>query len=152
MSQKFITNRGHKLLIATNSLSSLSSELLNDLPSSRCSRLSLLFAQKPFICSPSSYSLLPYSNFHSIQRERPGIQQPYEIQVYDDFVMRGNIGVLRCHIPAFVRDNVQFVSWLRSDGLVLSPDLQQGEFGKKNFLHNFPEYFSSNLSSNLSSD
>lgn len=42
--------------------------------------------------------------------------------------MRGNIGVLRCHIPAFVRDNVQFVNWLRSDGLVLSPDLQQGEF------------------------
>ena len=41
--------------------------------------------------------------------------------------MRGNIGVLRCHIPAFVRDFVLFVNWIRNDGLVLSPDQQQGK-------------------------
>nr|XP_027204712.1 Down syndrome cell adhesion molecule-like protein 1 homolog [Dermatophagoides pteronyssinus] len=49
---------------------------------------------------------------HNIQI-RASVRQPYDIQVYDDFVIKGNIGILRCHIPNFVRENVRITNWLR---------------------------------------
>lgn len=45
---------------------------------------------------------------------RAVVQQYYEVQVYDEFVIVGNIAVLKCHIPPFVREHVQVTSWIRN--------------------------------------
>uniref|UniRef100_T1J836 Down syndrome cell adhesion molecule-like protein Dscam2 n=1 Tax=Strigamia maritima TaxID=126957 RepID=T1J836_STRMM len=38
--------------------------------------------------------------------------QVYESQVYDEFVIRGNTAVMRCHIPSFVADYVAVTKWI----------------------------------------
>ncbi|GIY04006.1 down syndrome cell adhesion molecule [Caerostris darwini] len=49
----------------------------------------------------------------------PVIKQRFDPQVYDDFVVRGNTAVLRCHLPTFVREYVAVDSWIRDDKQVL---------------------------------
>ncbi|KAG6458280.1 hypothetical protein O3G_MSEX010787 [Manduca sexta] len=44
------------------------------------------------------------------------VNQFYESQVYDIYVIRGNAAVFKCHIPSFVSDHVQVVSWHDTDG------------------------------------
>nr|XP_037276598.1 Down syndrome cell adhesion molecule homolog [Rhipicephalus microplus] len=51
---------------------------------------------------------------------RAMVQQKYEVRVYDDFVIRMNTGVLRCHIPKYVKEYVVVTSWTRSDGFIIS--------------------------------
>lgn len=47
------------------------------------------------------------------------VQQKFIPQVYDDYVIRGNTAVLRCHLPSFVREYVTLDSWLKDDEVVL---------------------------------
>ncbi|XP_066244763.1 cell adhesion molecule Dscam1 isoform X28 [Euwallacea similis] len=42
---------------------------------------------------------------------RAVVSQYYEAQVYDVFVIKGNTAVFKCHIPSFVSDHVEIVSW-----------------------------------------
>lgn len=44
------------------------------------------------------------------------MNQFYESQVYDIYVIRGNAAIFKCHIPSFVSDNVQVVSWHDTEG------------------------------------
>ncbi|CAB3223434.1 unnamed protein product [Arctia plantaginis] len=44
------------------------------------------------------------------------VNQFYESQVYDIYVIRGNAAVFKCHIPSFVSDHVQVISWHDTDG------------------------------------
>lgn len=34
----------------------------------------------------------------------------------DEHVLRGNTGILKCHIPSFVSDFVYVSSWIETDG------------------------------------
>lgn len=36
--------------------------------------------------------------------------------MYDIYVIRGNAAVFKCHVPSFVSDHLQVVSWHDSDG------------------------------------
>ncbi|GFR08943.1 down syndrome cell adhesion molecule homolog [Trichonephila clavata] len=54
------------------------------------------------------------------------LSQQYEVRVYDEFVIRDNTAVLKCHIPSFVRDYVTTTAWFRDDGLVIHADGTQG--------------------------
>lgn len=47
------------------------------------------------------------------------VQQKFIPQVYDDYVIRGNTAVLRCHLPSFVREYVTLDSWLKDEETVL---------------------------------
>ncbi|XP_042909125.1 cell adhesion molecule Dscam1 isoform X2 [Parasteatoda tepidariorum] len=47
------------------------------------------------------------------------MKQRFNPQVYDDFVVRGNTAVLRCHLPSFVREYVVVDSWIRNDDHIL---------------------------------
>ncbi|XP_073949185.1 Down syndrome cell adhesion molecule 1 isoform X9 [Choristoneura fumiferana] len=47
---------------------------------------------------------------------RAAVNQLYESQVYDMYVIRGNAAVFKCHIPSFVSDHVQIVSWHDTEG------------------------------------
>ncbi|XP_069681715.1 cell adhesion molecule Dscam1-like isoform X3 [Periplaneta americana] len=51
-------------------------------------------------------------------RLRADVMQPYQLQVHNVFVMSGNVAVLRCNIPSFVRGLVQVSSWLRDEHLL----------------------------------
>lgn len=55
-------------------------------------------------------------------------KQYYELQVYDEFVIVANTGVLRCHIPSFVEDYVSVASWVAEDGHVHSRENNGGRF------------------------
>lgn len=44
------------------------------------------------------------------------VNQFYESQVYDIYVIRGNAAVFKCHIPSFVSEYVQVMSWHDSEG------------------------------------
>lgn len=55
------------------------------------------------------------------------LYEAFDARVYDEFVIRGNIGILRCSVPSQVRDYVKVISWKRDDGLVM---LQQRNTGK----------------------
>lgn len=54
------------------------------------------------------------------------VLQIYEAQVYDEFVIKGNTAVLKCHIPTFVADYVTVTSW-RQDETFIYPDRDEGK-------------------------
>ncbi|XP_055925896.1 cell adhesion molecule Dscam2-like isoform X3 [Argiope bruennichi] len=57
------------------------------------------------------------------------VQQKFIPQVYDDYVIRGNTAVLRCHLPSFVREYVTLDSWLIDEDLVLkSTDIEDDKY------------------------
>lgn len=41
----------------------------------------------------------------------PVVNQYFEAQVYDVFVIKGNTAVFKCQIPSFVSDHVEVISW-----------------------------------------
>ncbi|KAL1479344.1 hypothetical protein MTO96_051923 [Rhipicephalus appendiculatus] len=55
------------------------------------------------------------------------VNQEFDVQVYDEFVIKGNTGVLRCQIPSYVKEYVTVTSWVRDDGLVVHADSDSGK-------------------------
>ncbi|RWS17533.1 dscam:-like isoform D [Dinothrombium tinctorium] len=54
------------------------------------------------------------------------INQFYEIQVYDEFVLVGNTAVLRCHIPSFLKDYLFVTSWLKDETRTIKSTASEG--------------------------
>ncbi|XP_076361672.1 cell adhesion molecule Dscam1-like isoform X3 [Tachypleus tridentatus] len=78
------------------------------------------------------YRCIAYNTIGKIRsrdvRVKASIQQDYKVQLFDEFVIRGNTAVLRCHVPSFVRDYVTF-TWERDNGVQLtSTNLQGGKY------------------------
>lgn len=46
-------------------------------------------------------------------------QQQLQAQVYDEYVISGNTAVLTCHIPPFYKSDLEIVSWIREDNLII---------------------------------
>lgn len=44
------------------------------------------------------------------------VNQYYESQVYDEFVIKGNSAVFKCQIPSFVADHVEIIEWVDTNG------------------------------------
>lgn len=44
------------------------------------------------------------------------VKQFYETRVTDEFVLKGNTGILKCIVPSFVTDFVQIEAWVAEDG------------------------------------
>ncbi|XP_066598053.1 cell adhesion molecule Dscam2-like isoform X1 [Prorops nasuta] len=49
------------------------------------------------------------------------VRQKYEVQVKDTYVLAGNTGVLRCEIPAFVKEYVSVTSWVQDSTFNIFP-------------------------------
>lgn len=65
--------------------------------------------------------------FLSPQPPHAVVQQFYESEVNNEYVIRGNSAVLKCSIPSFVADFVQVVSWQDEEGQLYGTlDEQQG--------------------------
>lgn len=50
------------------------------------------------------------------------VEQRFVIEVYDEFVPSGSTAILRCHIPAFMRDLLDIVAWLEGSTNYILPD------------------------------
>lgn len=58
------------------------------------------------------------------------VQQFYQSRVIDEFVLKGNTGILKCLVPSFVTDFVQIEAWIADDGTTYSYDPKgQTKFG-----------------------
>ncbi|XP_059483764.1 cell adhesion molecule Dscam2 [Neocloeon triangulifer] len=57
---------------------------------------------------------------------RAVVQQQYEMQVYDEYVISGNTAVLRCQIPSYVADYVMVTSWLQDGSVNIYPNTDTG--------------------------
>lgn len=44
------------------------------------------------------------------------VAQYFEVQVYDQFAIRGNAAIFKCQVPSFVADHVDVVGWIDSAG------------------------------------
>ncbi|XP_035788174.1 Down syndrome cell adhesion molecule-like protein Dscam2 isoform X31 [Anopheles albimanus] len=53
---------------------------------------------------------------------RAVVNQYYEAQVYDVFVIRGNTALFKCQIPSFVADHVEIIEWAATDGTSFKKD------------------------------
>lgn len=60
---------------------------------------------------------------------RAVVQQFFQTEVNNEYVIRGNSAILKCSIPSFVADFVYAVSWLDSDGHEYS--LNENNFDSK---------------------
>ncbi|KPM08170.1 hypothetical protein QR98_0066840 [Sarcoptes scabiei] len=43
------------------------------------------------------------------------VQQAFKLQVYDEFVIKENTAIMRCHVSTIVRDYIKIVSWIRDE-------------------------------------
>lgn len=55
------------------------------------------------------------------------VSQKYEVSVMEEYVLKGNAAILKCHIPSFVADFVYVSSWLQDGDTELLPS--NNEFG-----------------------
>ncbi|XP_025268076.1 Down syndrome cell adhesion molecule-like protein Dscam2 isoform X16 [Camponotus floridanus] len=47
---------------------------------------------------------------------RAVVAQYFEVQVYDQFAIRGNAAIFKCQVPSFVADHVDVMGWIDSNG------------------------------------
>ncbi|GLG93647.1 Uncharacterized protein GBIM_00999, partial [Gryllus bimaculatus] len=52
---------------------------------------------------------------------RAVVKQHYEVQVRDTYVLKGNTAVLKCEVPAFVKDHVTITSWVQDQSFNIYP-------------------------------
>lgn len=65
-----------------------------------------------YLYNGQSHKLKP-TFFHIFAPQHPSVvPQSYFVTVMDEHVLRGNAGLLKCHIPSFVSDFVSVVGWL----------------------------------------
>ncbi|XP_022239116.1 Down syndrome cell adhesion molecule-like protein Dscam2 isoform X3 [Limulus polyphemus] len=50
------------------------------------------------------------------------IEQPYEVNVYDERAFLHNSVVMTCIIPSFIREHVEVTKWIREDGFSISTE------------------------------
>lgn len=48
------------------------------------------------------------------------VSQHYAVNVMDEYVLRGNPGILKCHIPSFVADFVYVEAWIENENVQLT--------------------------------
>lgn len=56
------------------------------------------------------------------------ILQDYEVDVSSSTVSRGNIAVLHCIVPTFMRDYLTVTSWLQDHAFNIYPSSDGGKF------------------------
>lgn len=46
----------------------------------------------------------------------PVVSQAYAVNLMEEYVLRGNAAIVKCHVPSFVSEYVTVVSWIISEG------------------------------------
>ncbi|CAM1303010.1 Uncharacterised protein g3435 [Pycnogonum litorale] len=55
-------------------------------------------------------------------------QQRIQAQVYDEYVIKDNTAVLRCHIPTFFKDDLKVTAWIREDNYIIEQHQTDNEY------------------------
>ncbi|GAB6026403.1 Down syndrome cell adhesion molecule-like protein 1 [Chamberlinius hualienensis] len=55
------------------------------------------------------------------------INQNYEAQVYDVYVIEGNVAVMKCHTPAVIGDHIKTIAWIKNNHLLIEPKTDLNE-------------------------
>lgn len=63
------------------------------------------------------------------------VHQFYQSRVSDEFVLRGNAGILKCLIPSFVTDFIEVDAWVSNDGGTFVEN--NSDLGKKFYWNNY---------------
>lgn len=56
------------------------------------------------------------------------VNQKYDVQVFDEYVISGNTAVLRCQVPSYMSDYVLVTSWIQDDNVHIYPTTDTGKF------------------------
>lgn len=59
----------------------------------------------------------------------PVVQQVYQSEVNNEYVILGNAAVLKCSIPSFVADFVSVISWQDDQGDSFANDISSSQYG-----------------------
>lgn len=57
------------------------------------------------------------------------VQQVYQSEVNNEYVIRGNSAVLKCSIPSFVADFVSVLAWQDDQGNSFANDIASNNYG-----------------------
>ncbi|KAG1671033.1 Down syndrome cell adhesion molecule-like protein Dscam2 [Nymphon striatum] len=74
-----------------------------------------------YVCSASNSNGSIISPPVSVRATTEQQQQQFQAQVYDEYVISGNTAVLVCHIPAFHKEYMDVIAWIREDNKVIRP-------------------------------
>ena len=69
------------------------------------------------------------------------VAQHYVVEVYDDFVTAGNTAVFRCHIPGFIKDFVDVVSWIQDSSTLIQANDLPGQSLASHAIHALQTFF-----------
>ncbi|XKL66866.1 hypothetical protein PGB90_010286 [Kerria lacca] len=56
---------------------------------------------------------------------RAVVSQNYAVNVMDEYVLNGNPGILKCHIPSFVADYVYVEAWIQNENIELTSEISR---------------------------
>lgn len=62
------------------------------------------------------------------------VNQEYNVQIHDEYVMAGNTALLKCQVPSYMSDFVMVTAWVQDTGMHLYPNTDIG--GKYTVLSN----------------
>ncbi|KAK6641870.1 hypothetical protein RUM44_013588 [Polyplax serrata] len=79
-------------------------------------------------------SYLQKDAYHADNRSLSMVTQRYEVNVMDEYVLRGNSAIIKCHIPSFVADYVYVSDWVEDGNQVISPLLTAADYGTRDFI------------------
>ncbi|KAK6620954.1 hypothetical protein RUM43_011253 [Polyplax serrata] len=82
-------------------------------------------------------SYLQKDAYHADNRSLSSIRvvtQRYEVNVMDEYVLRGNSAIIKCHIPSFVADYVYVSDWVEDGNQVITPLLTDADYGTRDFI------------------
>ncbi|XP_076339611.1 cell adhesion molecule Dscam1-like isoform X2 [Tachypleus tridentatus] len=57
---------------------------------------------------------------------RAVIVRQFEVQVYNEYVIRGNSAVLKCHVPPHAQDLVEVTSWIQDENIHITSSTSRG--------------------------
>ncbi|CAM1320971.1 Uncharacterised protein g7635 [Pycnogonum litorale] len=61
---------------------------------------------------------------------KANVYQQYVPRVYDEYFIKGNKAVMKCHIPSYVKDNIFVKAWIKDDHVIATKNMKVSESSK----------------------
>ncbi|CAM1320968.1 Uncharacterised protein g7633 [Pycnogonum litorale] len=58
------------------------------------------------------------------------VYQQYVPRVYDEYFIKGNTAVMKCHIPSYVKDHIFVTAWIKDDHIIATKNMKVSELSK----------------------
>lgn len=84
---------------------------------------------QPFSCCANKLPISGRSPNLNTSTSASVVQQVYQSEVNNEYVILGNAAVLKCSIPSFVADFVSVISWQDDQGDSFANDISSSQYG-----------------------